>query len=314
MSRVATTADEILAFIPAEDAQLFGVLTKPTVEPNGLCVIILLGGIFNLSVNRNRLTVRIARRLASQGYHVLRLDQHGVGESSGTVTESRLDKPWVEDVTAAIRWLEARGLDRFVLLGQCFGARSLLAATPFIKNLHGMAMVSTPILDYNTHAELAVAHRAHLPTKKFLRKAFSASVLRKIFASRHRKRYASMLKVKLRKSVGGARAAAEERASPQYLEYISKLIDRGVPTLLAFGTEELAGDFDRAKAGELGKILARGRSVVQEHRFDHWAHGFPSLAVQDETVALVEDWLARVVAPTAPSAVREPEPNTAGRS
>src|SRR5688572_5780835 len=101
MSREATTADEILAFIPAEDAQLFGVLTQPTVEPNGLCVIILLGGIFNLSVNRNRLTVRIARRLASQGYHVLRLDQHGVGESSGTVTESRLDKPWVEDVTAA---------------------------------------------------------------------------------------------------------------------------------------------------------------------------------------------------------------------
>lgn len=310
MSRVATTADEIFAFIPSEDAQLFGILTKPTVEPNGLTVIVLLGGIFNLSVNRNRLTVRIARRLAGQGYHVLRLDQHGVGESSGTVTESRLDRPWVEDVTAALRWLDARGLDRIVLLGQCFGARSLLAAAPAIEHLHGVAMVSVPILDYNTHAELAVAHRAQLPTKRFLKKAFSRSVLRGLFAARHRKRYASMLKSRLRSN---ARVAAEERTSPQFLEYMANLVDRRIPTLLAFGTEELAGDFDRASEGDLGKILGRGRSFIEEHRFDKWAHGFPSLDVQDETVALIDSWLARVVAPTAPPTEGAPRMSAAAK-
>src|SRR5439155_658117 len=74
-------------FLPSRGEHIFGVWTRPTTAPNGIAAILLVGGIYGLSIGRNRLSVRLARTLASCGYHVMRLDLHGSGESTGEVRD-----------------------------------------------------------------------------------------------------------------------------------------------------------------------------------------------------------------------------------
>lgn len=299
MTTQATTYDETPVFIPADGNNIFGILTRPSVKPNGVCVVLLLGGVFSLSITRNRLSVRLARRLAAQGYHVFRMDFHGVGESTGPFEESKLGQPWVQDLRAAMGWLREQGQDKFVLLGHCFGGRTSLATTPEIPELVGIGLVVVPVMDYN-HFELAVKNRSELTAGKFVKRAARKTVLRGIFIPRHRRRYMHIIRAKLKRRTAGDAELPWGQASPSYMKFLSGLIDRRIPILMAFGTECLASDFDRAREGKLGKLLRRGEDQIQLHRYDRMAHGFPNIQTQEETMDLIEKWLARVVVPTSP--------------
>lgn len=307
MTTHATTYDELPVFIPAEGNQIFGILTRPTAEPNGVCVVLMLGGVFSLSITRNRLSVKLARRLAAQGYHVFRMDFHGVGESTGAFEESKLGQPWVQDLRAAMGWLREQGQNRFVLLGHCFGGRTCLALTPEIPELLGLGLMVVPVMDYN-HFELAVKNRSELPAGQFVKRAARKTVLRGIFIPRHRRRYMHIIRAKLKRR--RSEAAAElpwAQASPNYMKYLSGLVDRRVPVLMAFGTECLASDFERALQGKLGKLMKRGEATIQLHRYGRMAHGFPNLDSQEQTMDLIERWLGRVVVPVSPTlAAAEP--------
>ncbi|MGH2726180.1 MAG: alpha/beta fold hydrolase [Actinomycetota bacterium] len=295
----ATTYDETPVYIPADGNDIFAIFTRPTTTSNGICAVLLLGGVFSLSITRNRMSVKLARSLAAKGYHVLRMDFHGVGESTGSFDESRLARPWAGDLMGAVEWLRAQGMDQFVLLGHCFGGRTCLAAAPQIPELKALGLVVVPVMDYN-HFELAVKNRSELKAGAFVKRAARGSVLRGMLRPRDRRRYMHILKAKLRRKKAGGEEMPWEQASPHYMGYLSQVIDRRVPLLLAFGTECLAKDFDKAVTGKLGKLLKRADGFLEVHRFDRMAHGFPNLATQDGSIDLVENWLDRVVAPPSP--------------
>lgn len=298
MTATATTFDETPVYLPAAGNEIFAVFTRPTTTPNGVCVVLLLGGVFSLSITRNRMSVKLARSLAAKGYHVLRMDFHGVGESTGSFDESRLAKPWIGDLMGAVEWLRGQGMDQFVLLGHCFGGRTCLASTPQIPELRALALMSVPVMDYNHH-ELAVKNRSELKAGAFVKRAARGSVIRGLLRPRDRRRYMHILRAKLRrKSASGE--MPWDNASPHYLGYLSGVIERRVPLLIAFGTECLARDFDKAQAGKLGKLLKRAEGFLLVHRFDRMAHGFPNLATQEGSIELIEGWLDRVVAPAPP--------------
>ena len=61
---LATTRDEIPFWVDSEGHSLFGVLTTPTVAPNGVVVILATGGSRAPSFGRNRTWVDAARRWA----------------------------------------------------------------------------------------------------------------------------------------------------------------------------------------------------------------------------------------------------------
>jgi pimeloyl-ACP methyl ester carboxylesterase len=307
MTTPATTWDETPVFIPADGNEIFAIFTRPTVEPNGMCVVLLLGGVFSLSITRNRLSVKLARKLAAQGYHVLRMDFHGVGESTGSFQESRLAKPWTQDLMGAIGWLRTQGQSDFILLGHCFGGRTCLASTPEIPELRALGLIVVPVMDYN-HFELAVKNRSELPVGQFARHAARMTVLRGLFRRRDRRRYIHILKAKLRRRKPGAVEEPWEQASPHYMRFLSEVVARRVPTLLAFGTECLAKDFERASTGKLGKLLKRGQPFLQVHRFDRMAHGFPNLPSQEQTLDLIDEWLGRVVSMPRPPALAATRP------
>jgi len=64
-------------------------------------------------VRTHRLYRFLARRLVETGYHVLRFDYFGTGDSAGEFEEARLER-WVDDTAAAVSELRRRFLVRHV--------------------------------------------------------------------------------------------------------------------------------------------------------------------------------------------------------
>jgi len=136
---------EVPAFFAADGEHLFGVLTSPTGDPTGLCVTMLAGAWYGPATHRNRLFVRLARRLATEwGCHSLRVDFHGAGESTG-VSHLGLDDPFPGDLTGAVHWLQSQGIHRHVVVGACLGSRTALMAAPEIDGLEGLVLLAPPL-------------------------------------------------------------------------------------------------------------------------------------------------------------------------
>lgn len=116
---------------------LHGILHEPDpTVARGICILLLSPGIKG-RVGPHRLYVKIAARLVPLGFHVLRFDFHGLGDSEGELPERALVDVYntvhagrfVGDTLAAMDWMErATGVRRFVGSGLCGGAISALLA------------------------------------------------------------------------------------------------------------------------------------------------------------------------------------------
>ena len=132
------------------ESQLFGMVTHPE-TPNGVGVMIIQGGdTVNVSLQRNRLAVRMARELAERGYTCLRFDYHGLGESTGTIGELRLEHarspktPRRQPACCGNK----QGVDHLVLAGACFSSRTALSTAPLLDDVSAVVMATPPIGSY----------------------------------------------------------------------------------------------------------------------------------------------------------------------
>ena len=293
MMRTITTHDERPVFIPSDEGDLFGVLTRPPGNSNGIGVIFLLGGIYTLSINRNRLTVRLARRFASLGYHTLRLDVHGTGESAGRVGEYSLEKPFTTDVEAAARWLTAQGVDGVVLVGSCFGARTSLAASESIGSVRALGLLGLPVVRTDRIGTITALEHAQRSWGHVLRRAFRPAVLRRLIKSEVRPHYMKIARLKLTPTAGDARKTMESRTSPTVVRQLEQVSARGLPTLLLYGTEDAWREFSLARQGRLGDVLGAPHSPIELRHVDENLHGFGTIGSQDRAAQVLEDWLVR---------------------
>lgn len=109
--------------IICDGQQLFGIATVPaTAKPTG--VVIIVGGP-QYRVGSHRQFVLLARRLAAEGYPVLRFDYRGMGDSAGELQQFENVE---RDVGAALDALQVSvpEVDRVVLWGLCDGASAAL--------------------------------------------------------------------------------------------------------------------------------------------------------------------------------------------
>lgn len=139
--------DERFVYIPVGADHVFGVLTEPVGEPSGLDVLLLSGGMYTLSTNRNRMFVDLARDLAGHGHRVLRFDYRGVGESTGVIGPYALSDPNPADVVGAIECLAAVGRNDLAVVGCCYGARAAMHALADHPLLRSMVLMAPPLGD-----------------------------------------------------------------------------------------------------------------------------------------------------------------------
>jgi pimeloyl-ACP methyl ester carboxylesterase len=106
-------------------ASLAGVLTEPTAgasAPDRPGVIFLNSGILH-HTGASRLYVKVARRLAADGFTSLRFDFSGVGDSEARKDTLPFAKAAVVEGREAMDFLqEGRGMKSFILMGLCSGA------------------------------------------------------------------------------------------------------------------------------------------------------------------------------------------------
>jgi pimeloyl-ACP methyl ester carboxylesterase len=288
--------DEGPFFFPAGGEKLFGVVTRPEGdEHSGPAVIVLGGGgTTPTATGRNRFYVTLCRRLARLGHVALRFDYHGLGDSTGS-SEFRLDRPFIDDVEGAVSSLADSGVDRYVLVGMCFGARTALSAAPGLPDVAGLVLLAPPVRDF----ALSEPKTAGWRIRDYAIAAFRPSSLlgtgERLTLRRYLRFAASGIRIVVRRAKdlvpGGG--AGPSWVSRRFLGPLTTVTERGIPVLLLYGTDdEEYRDFRSALDAGLGTIL-EGMPTVEVATLDGQVHGFTRVASQEPTMDAVIDWITR---------------------
>ena len=301
-SSPATAHDETVTFLEAGAETILAVATNPTAEPLGVGVVVLPGGGAPLTTGRNRFAVRLCRDLASSGFHTIRLDYHGAGESTGSISRLRLDQPFVEDTEAAIRFLRLQGIDRIIIIGSCFGARTALATAASSPEVIAVALVSCPVRDFEMGQQTAVLAAERRSVWAYLARGLRPHSLRQLTKREVRSTYWRHAKAKVRhirasRSPGDPGGRNHAGVSARFLGQIQDLAARAAPVYLIYGNEEyLYDDFQRAQRGALGDLLASMEARATITVLDGAVHAFTNVKLQDAVRDLIVAWTRRTAA------------------
>jgi len=292
-------------FFDAGGESLFGILTGPSSRASGTIAIVLPAG-GTVSTDRNRVAVRLCRHLADLGFHSLRFDYHGVGESGGVAPRFRLDEPFTADLLGAAAWARRSGFGAVALIGSCFGARTALACAGDIEDLVGVVLLAAPVRDYEMGERLATGIAAGNGLSHHARLALDPRVVARLLDPAKRRAYARLARNAWRGMTIRARHRRNEsgvEASPRFVEPLAQLVHRSIPTLLVYGSADALWDeFRKMRSGSLGRLLA-GAETVDLMTPAGEVHGFKSVAIQDAVIDGVGGWLQRL-----PSRVAVPSP------
>lgn len=253
-----TESEELATFIPAGRNKLFGVLTTPWAESKKAAVVLLNAAAWIPAVGKNRLWVRVGRRLAASGYHTLRFDYHGVGESTGETDVYGLDPDFEDDVRAAIDWLREQGIESVVLVGWCFGARLGLMCAPRMPEVKGLVALSLLLVE----SEGVVLDDHTNPP--ILKRAFNRKTLRRLLHKQYRGIYWRVLRGHLRRLASKFANlipfvnVTDRWSSKGFVRDMRALNAAGLPLVTVFGKDEpFYTYFQEARAGVLGKLLSQ---------------------------------------------------------
>lgn len=297
---------EAPVYFPSVTESLFGIHVQPASGALGPPVLIASGGLTGTStVGRNQMFVRLSHQLAEDGLPSMRLDYHGIGESTGLLSEFRLDaeQPFVDDLLGAARWLEAQGARRLFLVGKCFGSRMALATSgELLDRLDGVVLIGAPLRNFGKGERTVTRLATELSLVDYLKRALKPEVLRGLGQARNRRTYTRAALAKLRHVAQRARpsTAAREGAnrwtSPAFLDRLEALVDHKIPVVLVYGVDDdFYQDFQRARQqGRLRDLLERGGTGISVTTTPGQVAGFVQVEVQDAiieaTCAALRQW------------------------
>ena len=156
---------------------------------------------FGNTSGRNAVGRRLAAELAAAGLHTVRLDYHGVGDSTGSIDEFVLHEPFVEDLAAAVAALRGCPVDTIGALGDCFGARTALATCAEGAGIEALLLVSLPWRDLARSDRKAHIASSELSVGDYARKGARPSTLLKLRDAGYRRAAARLVSAKGRQLV-----------------------------------------------------------------------------------------------------------------
>jgi len=290
-------------FFPEPDNTYFGILSVPTSSEQETTGIVLLSGTFGgtTTIGRNRMWVKMARRLAGQGLPVLRFDYAGLGDSVGEMVCYELETPAVPELNAAFDLLASRGATEFIVVGTCYGSRTALVGSAGDPRVKGVFLLVPPVrsgkkgtggTDHlaEQHGSASLAMNAVKPRniKKLAMNKQSRTSARRIAE-------AKMRSIAKRVKPGQAQAKDPSKdAAPDFHRPLRKLLSDGVPVHLLFGTDDFFwSQFQDAADGRLGEDLDRFGDLIEVDTVPGTLRGFLSMRVQDVSINCVSEWVAK---------------------
>jgi pimeloyl-ACP methyl ester carboxylesterase len=155
--------EEFPVFIPFGDDHLCAIVCTPkAADATDVGAVLLTGGNYTRT-HRNRMWVRAARALAENGVPSIRLDYHGIGDSTGTA-HFELEVPFDADAVCAAEFLQrATGIEHLALVATCFGGRGAMAAAAQLP--HAVSATVFPVPLVVPKQTKSLRYRARLKTR-----------------------------------------------------------------------------------------------------------------------------------------------------
>lgn len=301
MTQAATSSHEVPFWVDTPDGHaLFGILTTPTVEPNGIAVVLATGGSRAPSFGRNRTWTDSARRWAALGFHTVRFAFRTTGESTGSEAVYLLGDPWDGDVRAVTDWVLARQeVDRVVMAGICFGARSQLKAAADIEELAGFAAIPVPVRDFGQGESTS-----SYPLSWYVKQLVRPRSWKRLLEKEQRAGAMRIIRRRVRRLLGkmGLKGAQKQKGpapavsgvSQTFVEQLRDLSRRQVPVLLSYGSRDKFWE-DFQEAMRLHPDLTEAESVEVDVADGMYLHGMRTIETQQWIIERLERFLVERV-------------------
>ena len=243
---------------------LHGMLHEPdAARARGVCILLLSPGIKG-RVGPHRLYLKLADPLVAAGFHVLRFDYYGLGDSAGELGErvmadmynSIQGGRYIDDTIAAMDWMKAHhGISRFVGSGLCGGSISALLtaqADSRVEALLGIGLPSTLEGGAQNFDRFMTRGQLRQEGQSYLRKVFDPKAWARFLSGKSGYRLIiralrELIAPPKRKPAAATPPATElDNANPLFAPAFLALLRARRPILLTFSS----GDRHRFNFGE----------------------------------------------------------------
>lgn len=289
----APYSEEILSF-PCAGEILPAVLARPA----GLCrggVLLIVGGP-QYRVGSHRQFLLLSRRLAAEGYAVLRFDYRGMGDASGDLHNFEQVNP---DIRAALdafaQACPSLGAGSFQLWGLCDAASAALMYlhAEADARVGGLVLLNPWVRSVTSQARAQVKHYY---AQKLFDKAFWLKLLRgevAVFGA-----VAGFVKTWLasRRAAPAAGAAGKHTPALSFQTQMAKGWARGLPKLLILSGHDLtAREFIEYAGTDAAWQGLLARPEVERHDLADADHTFSNAEARRQVENLTLSWLQRTV-------------------
>jgi predicted alpha/beta hydrolase len=301
----------LIEFENAQGHRLRGVLHEPDVRTaRGVCILLLSPGIKG-RVGPHRLYLKLAARLVPMGFHVLRFDYHGLGDSEGELSERALADMYnsiqagryVGDTIAAMDWMQTtHGIRRFVGSGLCGGSISALVTAesdPRIECLLGIGLPTVLEGGPENWARILTQQQIESLRESYVRKLLDPKSWARLLSGKSDyKVLGRILRDRwLRRPRTAAADAAPAKAevdstNPRFASAFLSMLGSNRPMLLLFsGADRLHGQFQENFEAHHAERLAPSRHLYEVHVVANANHVLADRAWVAESLQVAERWL-----------------------
>jgi pimeloyl-ACP methyl ester carboxylesterase len=279
------------AILLGESATLVGVVTDPpgSARQAGRHGVVLLNAGLVHRVGPGRLYVKLARRLATHGFVVVRFDYSGIGDSPARSDHLPVEQSGVSETVEAMDFLaRTRGVESFSLVGLCSGAIFSFRTALHDPRVAGISLLNARGFDRSTNwrrdveSRIWVRHYLDLAAKP-------VSWWRAVTGQSNYRRLARIV---------GARAASflaarkeVKRVAGRLAADMKQLLERGVFVLWVSSDDDPSLEYLATieREGE-GDLLS---SRVELSLVQGADHTFTRSADLEEVINAVDSWMVR---------------------
>jgi hypothetical protein len=256
-------------------AGLLGIVSEPKVTPAVArpFVVILNSGLLH-KVGPFRLSVDLARKLAGDGFSVMRFDLSGLGDSKMRIAPKEGDDLPVADVREAMDFLEEQfGARTFVLAGLCSGSDNSHRASVVDERVVGAVHLDG--VGYKTPRYFVNHYARRLTSARFLKQKLDRA------------------RAKRSPQAPIAGINAYNRKFPpmeQVGRELTQLVVRGVKLLYVYtgGVEQYTNYRDQLR--DTFSNVDFGDRLTLDF-FPHAEHTFPLVRTRRDVVDRIADWM-----------------------
>jgi len=273
------------------EMELHAVHHRPNARSGLAAGIVFASGWSGYCIGPHRMFVNAARRLAAEGYHCLRLDFRGRGDSPGKKDDTDLDG-MIDDMLAGVRYLRDNAVSEVFVLGICSGGNVTLGAASLDKSVGGLILWSTPLFaPYKKKTE--ELRRTGFFLVEYFKKLFRRETYAKLLAGKLNIRL--IFRILTGKGRGNPRAGGERNPKDSLRDIMTELKGYAGRALFIYGS----ADDEAAGAPEFYRKYCRENAIPAAfHTIEGANHSYYSLHWEQEVIDITIAWLKATPAGT----------------